>query len=88
MTPTSSIDPTLLEKYALIRSAPSWNEVRESMRRLAPLQKEGAARYEQMDTDRDYVLRYAEILRNSADSIIYGTCLATHLAVRGASLGS
>jgi len=80
MTPTSLIDPTLLEKYALIRSAPSWNEVKDSMKRLAPLREEQARPYDQMGTDRSNVLRYAEILRSSADSITYGVCLAVHLA--------
>ena len=73
-------DPELLERYAIIRSSPSWQNVKESMTRLKPLRESDAKPYEQMDLDRDNVRRYAAILQSSASSIFYGVCLAAHLA--------
>ncbi|RSL18003.1 hypothetical protein EDE15_3557 [Edaphobacter aggregans] len=82
MTPTDPIpfDPELLEVYGIIRSTPAWKDVKDSMARLAPLRQPAAKPYDQMDLDRDNVLRYAGILRNSSDSIAYAICLAAHLA--------
>lgn len=72
-------DAELLQRYAIIRSTPFWKGVRESMTRLERLQKTSEP-YDQMDLDRDNVLRYAAILRDSSDSIAWGICLAVHLS--------
>lgn len=82
MTAPNSIlfDTELLQRYAIIRSTPLWKDVRESMVRLERLRQKSAGPYDQMDLDRDNVLRYAAILRNSSDAIAYGVCLAAHLA--------
>jgi hypothetical protein len=73
-------DPLLLETSGVIRGTPSWKEVKEAMGRLADLRKAEAKPYEQMDLDRVRVLGYAARLQNSAKSIAYAICLATHLA--------
>jgi hypothetical protein len=72
-------DAELLQTYAIIRSTPVWKDVQESMTRLERLHKT-AEPYDQMDLDRDNVLRYAAILRNSSDSIACGICVAAHLS--------
>jgi hypothetical protein len=50
------------------------------MTRLRPLLQPSANPYDQMDLDRDNVLRFATNLESSAESIAYAICLAAHLA--------
>jgi hypothetical protein len=79
-TPTAiPFNAEFLQTYGIIRSTPGWKDVQESMTRLERLEKT-AEPYDQMDLDRDNVLRYAAILRNSSDSIACGICLAAHLS--------
>lgn len=77
---TIPFDPELLETWQIIRSTPTWKVVKTSIERLKSLRKPAAMPYDQMEVDRDNVLRYAEILKNSSDAITYGICLAAHLA--------
>jgi hypothetical protein len=73
-------DPRLLQQYSIVRTSPSWEDVKESMTRLLPLLEQSANPYDQMDLDRDNVLRFATNLESSAESIAYAICLAAHLA--------
>jgi hypothetical protein len=73
-------NPGLLQQYSIVRTSPSWEDVKESMTRLRPLLQPSANPYDQMDLDRDNVLRFATNLESSAESIAYAICLAAHLA--------
>jgi hypothetical protein len=82
MTPSSeiAISPELLEAHFILRASPSWKEVQEARNRLKALAADGAQAYPKMETDRISVLQYAATLQRSADAVIFGMALATHLA--------
>jgi hypothetical protein len=74
------LDPALLEKYGIIRqSRAGWTGISTSLARLDGLEKTRDP-YNEMETDRDDVLVYAQTVRRCADSIAYAVALAVHLS--------
>jgi hypothetical protein len=75
-----ALDPTLLEKHAIIRQSRSgWPGIVTALTRLDTLEKNRDP-YNEMEIDRDDVLEYAQTVRRCGDTIAYAVALALHLS--------
>src|SRR5215467_2447381 len=76
--PEFPIDLGLLGAQGVIRGTPTWDQVQAARQRLDRL-RQTEQPYEEMESDRDAVLAYAEILQRSAQAIGCAVCLSDHL---------